>query len=115
MQKKYSLNYTFYSDAGHGWLAVPLDEISALGLHHIISPYSYLDENFAYLEEDSDAPKFDKALSLEIGKDEFERVLLSRPLYSPNESPIRRKTRFNLDNFKLLKMRKAERHEQKSK
>ncbi|MCK5548792.1 MAG: hypothetical protein KAI64_07235 [Thermoplasmata archaeon] len=46
--------YTFISDPGHGWLRVPLAEIKDVAL----SNYSYRDHEFAYLEEDCDAPKF---------------------------------------------------------
>lgn len=53
--------YRFISDPGHGWLEVPLTEIRALGIAHLISGYSYVHGDFAYLEEDCDAPRFLRA------------------------------------------------------
>lgn len=45
---------TFITDPGHGWLKVPLAELDALGIHDQITPYSYKNGRFAYLEEDCD-------------------------------------------------------------
>ena len=53
--------YKFFTDAGHGWLQVPHSELQELGLTTKISPYSYRDRNFAYLEEDCDAGLFFEA------------------------------------------------------
>ena len=50
--------YTFYSDPGHGWLAVPMNEINKLGIVNKISRYSYLNDGMAYLEEDCDFEVF---------------------------------------------------------
>lgn len=55
-------SYTFYSDAGHGWLKVTLKELVNLGIAESISGYSYMSLTHAYLEEDCDAPKFVNAL-----------------------------------------------------
>ena len=52
--------YTFITDPGHGWLRVPLAEIRGLA----ISSYSFRDANYAYLEEDQDAPTFMRAKGL---------------------------------------------------
>lgn len=49
---------TFISDPGHGWLRVPLADIAALGIAGEISPYSFIDGRFAYLEEDCDYGRF---------------------------------------------------------
>ena len=46
---------TYHSDPGHGWLEVPRDDLTALGIADEISPCSYQDEANAYLEEDVDA------------------------------------------------------------
>jgi hypothetical protein len=48
----------FLADPGHGWLRVPLGEIAALGIEAEISPYSFIDGRFAYLEEDCDAGRY---------------------------------------------------------
>jgi hypothetical protein len=50
--------YTFIADPGHGWLAVPVKELRDLGIIAKISPYSYLKDGIAYLEEDCDLAVF---------------------------------------------------------
>ena len=46
----------FYSDPGHGWLAVKKEDVELLNLE--ISPFSYQKGKTVYLEEDCDASKF---------------------------------------------------------
>ena len=46
---------TYYTDPGHGWLAVDRDDLDALNIAHKITPYSYERGNRVYLEEDLDA------------------------------------------------------------
>ncbi len=53
------MNYIFYHDPGHGWLRVPKQEIE--NKKWLISPCSYMDESFVYLEEDSDMSIFIEA------------------------------------------------------
>lgn len=53
---------TFISDPAHGWLAVPKDELKALGITDKITPYSYQHGDIAYLEEDCDAGVYLDAL-----------------------------------------------------
>lgn len=55
------LNLRFFSDPGHGWLEVQLADIIELGLADKISDYSYMHGEYAYLEEDCDAPTFIEA------------------------------------------------------
>jgi len=52
--------YTVFSDPGHAWGCVEIDELQRLGIMHRISEYSYLDaeRQVAYLEEDCDLPLF---------------------------------------------------------
>lgn len=50
--------FKFYSDPGHGWLAVKLKDIFGLGLQYQISNYSYMRGLTVYLEEDCDAALF---------------------------------------------------------
>ena len=50
--------YNFYSDPGHGWLAVPIEDVNKLGIVNKISRYSYLNDGMAYLEEDCDFEVF---------------------------------------------------------
>lgn len=47
-----NMSLTFFEDPGHGWLRVPLELVRQLGIE--ITPYSYQDGRFAYLEEDVD-------------------------------------------------------------
>ena len=50
--------YKFYSDPGHGWLAVKRQELIELGILNDISAYSYQRGKTVYLEEDGDATRF---------------------------------------------------------
>jgi len=50
--KKLTLNY--YTDSGHGWLAVNRADLDALGIADKISHYSYQRAGRVYLEEDLD-------------------------------------------------------------
>lgn len=54
--------YTFHTDPGHAWLAVPIRHLRESGVYSLISRYSYRQFGTAYLEEDCDAPKFLNAL-----------------------------------------------------
>ena len=50
------MDFTFHSDAGHGWLFVDNAQLAALGLRRtFFSQYSYCDTNGVYAEEDVDA------------------------------------------------------------
>ena len=57
--------YTFYSDAGHGWLKVSIEEVKELNVK--VSKYSYRKNHTLYLEEDCDAPKFLEAYESKFG------------------------------------------------
>jgi len=59
----FSTHLTFINDPSHGWLKVPLTDIAALGIEEQITSYSYIEGNFAYLEEDLDAPRYLEALT----------------------------------------------------
>ena len=52
------MRLSFYSDPGHGWLAVPLELLDRLQLLDRVSHYSYLRGRLAHLEEDCDASLF---------------------------------------------------------
>lgn len=60
--------YKFYSDAGHGWLAVKKQELFDLGIQKKISPYSYVRGATVYLEEDCDASVFMEEMKKRFGK-----------------------------------------------
>jgi hypothetical protein len=53
--------YHFFSDAGHGWVKVPIADLKVLGIADKISGCSLQRGDFAYLEEDCDATLFGKA------------------------------------------------------
>ena len=57
-----TITYDFYSDPGHGWLHVKLDELVELGIADKISGYSYIKGNDVYLEEDCDMTHFMNAM-----------------------------------------------------
>lgn len=78
--------YVFFSDPGHGWLAVPMEVLKFLGIERAITPYSYISRSgkTAYLEEDVDATTLIKAL--EARGLEFKQ----RIRYADNGSSIRR-------------------------
>lgn len=54
--------FDFISDPGHGWLKVPIALLVQLNIVDKISGYSYQRDNYAYLEEDCDAPLLLNAL-----------------------------------------------------
>ena len=54
--------FTFYSDPGHGWLAVPRALLRDLGIADEITPYSYQRLDHVYLEEDCDLRTFTRAM-----------------------------------------------------
>lgn len=58
----------FYSDSGHGWLAVPVRMLANSGVLRQMSRYSYHDAQtaIAYLEEDCDAPLFLREMGIDI-------------------------------------------------
>lgn len=53
-----SRSMVFYSDPGHGWLKIHKSVLDRLGIADKISIFSYMREDHAYLEEDSDVPLF---------------------------------------------------------
>ena len=68
MKVRYSVKFKKYSDAGHGWLKVPLELIYKLGIEKSITVCSYMHKTNAYLEEDLDMTTFFKAY---LKKDEL--------------------------------------------
>lgn len=60
--------YKFYSDPGHGWLAVSFKNFFAVGAKlEDVSNYSYARGKMLYLEEDCDAGVFIKAFREKMG------------------------------------------------
>ena len=58
------IDAVFFSDPGHGWYAVDVDELRKYGVVQKISAFSYYDEKhgLVYLEEDCDVVVFESAV-----------------------------------------------------
>jgi hypothetical protein len=71
MVHKIKGKYLFTSDASHGWIKVPIEELKELGIADKITGYSYQtpDGKFAYLEEDADATTFVDAFQKRFNKE----------------------------------------------
>lgn len=92
------LRFTFYSDPGHGWLAVPSWVLRLSGVADKITRYSYIKGDTVYLEEDCDHSTFMRALT-------------SREIYpfivyknTNNRSRIRSYKPFNAAVFAAVKL-----------
>ena len=57
--------YVAYNDAGHGWLKVTRAELVKAGVEKEITSSSYQRGNNVYLEEDGDAPLFQRAVGID--------------------------------------------------
>lgn len=84
------MNRNFFTDPGHGWLAVHACELDKFGLIDKVSSYSYMNlaSGHVYLEEDVDAPLFmNRAKTPWVQVDTFatdkESVIRSFPRYHP--------------------------------
>lgn len=56
------MNITIYSDSGHAWGKCKKALLDRLGIAKDISPYSFMRDDYAYLEEDNDLPILCQAL-----------------------------------------------------
>ena len=83
------MKYNFYSDPGHGWLEVEIQELCNLGIANKISVYSYRQGDKAYLEEDCDATLF-----CEAKEAKGEEVQLNEINSNYSASPIRNYMRY---------------------
>ena len=79
-----TVQFKFYSDPGHGWMAVKRKMLDELGLKFTITRYSYQKGQTVYLEEDCDAGNFMKALREQRG---LEIKIVEKS--TDNRSPIR--------------------------
>lgn len=97
------MKYTYFTDPGHGWLKVPLEELKALGIADKISSFSYTNGVYAYLEEDCDMPIF---LAAKFGKefvyDDYKDQLTTS--HTDKTSRIRSYESYNPDLFKSSKI-----------
>lgn len=69
-----NVTYDFISDPGHGWLKVPMMDLLVSGILNKITCFSYYTKDFAYLEEDCDAPTFIKAIEQQGKQVKFNEV-----------------------------------------
>ena len=60
--KKIDKIHKWHCDPGHAWLEVEIKDLKKLNIDKDISNYSYINGNYAYLEEDCDASVYIKAL-----------------------------------------------------
>lgn len=58
------LTFDYIQDPDHGWIAADLTLLHRLGIAGTISAFSYQDDDLIWLEEDCDAPRFLRALSV---------------------------------------------------
>jgi hypothetical protein len=59
---KTTIKLLSYSDSGHGWLRVPHKMLAKLSISALITPFSYMRTEYAYLEEDVDMTTFMNAI-----------------------------------------------------
>lgn len=84
--------FTFYTDPGHGWLAVSIDDVYAVGLEpKSFSEYSYQNMGFLFLEEDCDAEIFVREWRDVFGEPEIKHV-------HQDPTPIRRYARIESEH-----------------
>ena len=102
--------YIFHSDAGHGWLKVPMSEIKEFKIEDKISRFSYMKGDMVYLEEDCDAPLFIDKLEAEGQKFNY-RVIKAEyssirgyPPYPQKKHQLFSKT--NLNNLSSAEIKK---------
>ncbi|MBP6472789.1 MAG: hypothetical protein KA773_20240 [Chloroflexi bacterium] len=85
---------TFISAPGHGWLEVPIGELTALGIENQITSSSFLNGCFVYLEEDQDAGTYLQARRAQGHPDpQFDEQYVnyfdrSQRCYSPPEASV---------------------------
>lgn len=85
------LKFKYYTDPGHGWVAVKRDLLIEFGVASKISAFSYAKGNTVYLEEDQDAALFtdvlrDSGISFELVEKYTDRSspIRNYPSYSAN-------------------------------
>lgn len=96
-------NFKYYSDPGHGWIAVKLDLVADLGILDKISGFSYLKGGTVYLEEDRDAQVFSVAYREKHGAYTLEEI------HTSDRSSIRRYGNYSADSAKEILDRKKTR------
>ena len=86
--------FNLYIDPGHAWLRVPLSELRRLSLLSQISSYSFINNEWVYLEEDQDAALYLERLK-EDNFDPFNEWGCVNKIISDNPSQIRNYKHFD--------------------
>ena len=86
--------FNLYIDPGHAWLRVPLSELRRLSLLSQISSYSFINNEWVYLEEDQDAALYLERLK-EDGFNPFNEWGCVNEITSNKPSQIRNYKRFD--------------------
>ncbi len=84
--------FKFYSDSGHGWLAVKRQLLADLAILDKVTRYSYQRGQTVYLEEDCDVSTFFLAFEAKYGV----RPTTKEGGYTNGSSPIRSYEGFSL-------------------
>lgn len=84
---KTTIKLLSYTDPGHGWLRVPHKMLAKLGISALITPFSYMRTEYAYLEEDVDMTTFMNAMERVGKKVEFVNRNTQRQSRIRNYSP----------------------------
>jgi hypothetical protein len=90
------LKLKYYSDPGHGWIAVKLRVLYDLGIVQQISPFSYMRGKTAYLEEDCDM-----LILIEALKDKNILHSITDKCYPIKLCPIRSYDRYDFNKVYL--------------
>lgn len=86
------MEFTYFTDSGHGWIKVDRSLLKQLNIENKISHYSYQKNHWCYLEEDCDASELFSAL-----KDhQIDYRLIEK--YTDGHSTIRNYARYKDDN-----------------
>jgi len=56
------MKFNKHSDPGHSWVKVPKSLLRKVGIQNMVSSFSYMKGDYAYLEEDIDFTLFDSAM-----------------------------------------------------
>lgn len=79
------MTFSFYYDAGHGWLKVKIADLIDLDIYNRITQFSYVHDDTVYLEEDCDAGTF-----LEAYESRYDMKPKIKEIDHGNNSKIRR-------------------------
>lgn len=73
--KTSAISFSYYRDAGHGWVAMKRSVLEKLGIVNDITEYSYQRGKMCYLEEDCDMNTFVNAFTEMFGYGPTFRVI----------------------------------------